>query len=277
MSEDERLVAARTAAREGGAVAGRAFRTGLDVEYKTGKTDTVTVADREAQRRVLAVLAEHFPEEPVVGEEEDAPKAVPESGPAWIVDPIDGTNNFVREIPVWGTAVARVEDGEPVLGVTELPALDDEFVAGPSTGDATSGMTRNGEPVTVSDRDDPESCHVSVLMWWAMDDRAEYAAVLRAAVERFGDVRRLGSAQATLATVAAGGLDGGFTTVVPPAWDTVAGVHMIRRAGGRATDVHGERWAPGADGLVVSNGEIHDDLIAAARDALDPADGAENR
>jgi len=78
----------------------------------------VTEADRAAQRTVIESIRETFPDDAIVGEEEDERKTVPETGAAWVIDPIDGTSNYVRDIRVWGTAVAAVVDGEPVAAAT---------------------------------------------------------------------------------------------------------------------------------------------------------------
>jgi len=261
MDEDAqtRAEAALRAARAGATVAEEGFRGDLEVELKGDKTDVVTAADREAQRTVIGSIRDAYPDDAVVGEEEDALKAVPEEGPTWVVDPIDGTNNFVRGTRTWTTSVAAVRDGEPVAAANVAPALGDTYAVG------GGGPTRNGEPVSVTDRADPETCTVCPTFWWAFDRRDEYAAACREAVERFGDIRRVGSAQLTLSMVAAGELDGAFTNLHTNPWDTVAGVHMVRAAGGTVTDLHGERWRHDSEGLVASNGGVHEELLAATR------------
>ncbi|MFC6766991.1 inositol monophosphatase family protein, partial [Natrinema soli] len=145
---DRAAVAAR-AAGEGAAVAADSFRTDLAVEEKNGKTDVVTQVDRDAQETVIGTIREAYPDDPIVGEEEDALKEVPETGPAWIVDPNDGTNNYVDGIRAFGTAVAAVVDGEPVGAAFDCPALSDTYRVGPE------GASRNGEPLSVSDCADP--------------------------------------------------------------------------------------------------------------------------
>ncbi|WP_331233868.1 inositol monophosphatase family protein [Natronorarus salvus] len=256
-----RVAVAERAARAGGDVALSRFRRGIDVETKGEKTDVVTEADRRAQQRVIEVLTESFPDDAIVGEEEGALKEVPEGGAAWIVDPIDGTNNFVREIPVWATSVAAVIDGEPVAAANVMPALGDRYVGART-------VRRNGVETSVSDRTDPERCTVVPTMWWDRDHRAEYTAAAGAIVERFGDMRRFGCAQAALSHVADGGIDGLFYEGYANPWDTVAGVHLVRRAGGRVTDVHGERWRHDSEGIVASNGAVHDEVLEAARAPL---------
>ncbi|WP_353634069.1 inositol monophosphatase [Halobacterium sp. NMX12-1] len=259
MNEDRASVAER-AALAGSEVAFEAFRTGIDVETKSGKTDVVTQADRDAQRRVIEVIRETHPEDAIVGEEEDELKAVPDTGAAWVVDPIDGTNNFVRDTQIWATSVAAVKDGETLAAANVLPALGDTYLAG--DGD----VTRNGEAVTVSEKTDPETFAVAPTIWWDFDARDEYARACEAIVTRFADLRRYGCAQAVLSMVASGQLEGALTNVTVNAWDSVAGVHLVRQAGGVVTDVHGDRWEPGCEGLVASNGEAHDVVLEAAQE-----------
>ncbi|MFB6244345.1 MAG: inositol monophosphatase [Halobaculum sp.] len=258
--EQSRQTVALAAARAGAAVAGEQFRSGIRVETKGSETDVVTAADREAQRRVVETIAEAYPEETVVGEEGDLRKDVPTTGPAWIVDPIDGTNNFVREIGEFTTAVAAVVDGEPVAAANVLPAYDETFRAGPSS------VERNGTAVAVSDVSDPALGCVVPTVWWPPERRDEYARACTAIVERFADLRRFGSAQAALARVAAGSVEGVITNVDCNPWDTVAGVHLVRVAGGRVTNLDGDRWVVGDRGLVASNGHLHEDVLAAARE-----------
>ncbi|WP_277553090.1 inositol monophosphatase family protein [Halobaculum limi] len=262
-----RVDVAEQAARAGATVAGDHFRRGIDVERKGGKTNVVTEADRESQRRVIAEIRETFPDDAVVGEEEDELKAVPDEGAAWVIDPIDGTNNYVRDIRAFATAVAAVVDGEPVASAIALPAMDDVYVADAET------VYRNGTEVSVSDRTDPETGAATPTVWWDFDARDEYATACAEIVERFGDMRRFGSAQVTLAMIAEGALDATITNVACNPWDTVAGVHMVRNAGGTVTDLDGDRWRHDSTGLVVSNGSLHDEALAAARAIRAVADG----
>jgi myo-inositol-1(or 4)-monophosphatase len=277
-----RAAVAERAAHAGAEVATATFRSDIEVETKSGKTDVVTQADRDAQERVIETIRETHPEDAIVGEEsveprstddpavsdpgaEDALKAVPDDGPAWVIDPIDGTNNYVKSLRVWGTAVAAVVDGEPVAAATVCPALGDVWTA-----DA-DGASRNGNPVSTSSETDPERCTVAPTVWWGFDRRDEYAAACREVVERFADMRRFGCAQATLAMVADGSLDATITNIDANPWDTVGGVHLVRQAGGTVTDLHGEPWRHDSTGLVASNGEagIHEEALAATRAIAD--------
>ncbi|GAB3037563.1 inositol monophosphatase family protein [Natronobiforma cellulositropha] len=255
-----RAMVATRAANAGAEIALERFRTDHDVDTKAGKTDVVTQADRDAQAAVVAVIREAFPDDPIVGEEDDELKVVPETGPAWIVDPIDGTSNYVRGSRTFCTAVAAVIDGEPVASTTVFPALSDTYHAGPD------GAFLNDEALAVSDRSDPETCIVCPTMWWDHGRRDEFTAATSAILERFADLHRSGCGQASLSRVAAGIYDGTITNLTPDPWDSVAGVRQIRDAGGTVTDLEGERWRHDSHGLVASNGRIHDLLLEAARE-----------
>lgn len=256
---DRRAAVTLRAAEAGADVARERFRSALEVERKDGKVDVVTQVDRDAQEAVSAELASAFPDEPIVGEEGDARKAVPPSGPAWIVDPIDGTRNYVAGARAFATAVAAVEDGEPTAAAIVCPALSDTYRL------VADEAVRNGGPLSVSACVDPEAATVCPTLWWDYDRRDRYAAVTRELVTRFGDVRRFGSAQLELAMVAAGALDGAVTDMSANPWDTVAGVALVRAAGGVVTDLEGDRWRHDSTGLVASNGDLHEDLLASAR------------
>lgn len=275
--EHHRAAIAERAARSGGVVAREAFRGELRVETKANKNDFVTAADRDAQQQAVATIREEFPDDGFVCEEElvhlvgpesgdGGPSAldeVPESGTAWVIDPIDGTANFVRGNTTWATSVAATVDGSVVGSATYLPATGDLYAAGPES------VTRDGNTIRVSDRSDPETFAVVPVGWWDRDDRSEFGALCSAIVDRFGDMRRIGSFQATLGLIADGGLDGAICTTPTYVWDTLAGVHMVREAGGAVTDLDGEPWTRDADVMVASNGAAHDALLAAAEETLD--------
>jgi myo-inositol-1(or 4)-monophosphatase len=272
-----RAALAERAARAGGVVARQEFRGDLAVETKANKNDIVTETDRDAQAQVVATVREEFPDDLFLCEEDldtrsgpetaETPPTgvdhVPDQGSAWVVDPIDGTTNFVRGLRTWATSVAALSDGETVGAATYMPSMGDLYSAGPES------ATRDGATLSVSDRTDPETFVVTPVGWWDMDDRGEFGRLCSAVVERFGDMRRIGSFQATLAFVADGALDGAVGTTRTNPWDTLAGVHMVRQAGGTVTDLDGERWRHDSVGLVASNGEAHDDLVAAANAALE--------
>jgi len=270
-----RAAVAERAARAGGVVAREQFRGTLSVESKANKNDLVTETDRDAQRQVVATIREAFPDDGFLCEEDlsivagpeadrdaEAVDSVPESGAAWVIDPIDGTANYVRGMRLWATSVCAVVDGDPVASATYLPSYGDLYAVGPES------ATRDGSALSVSDWTDPETFAVAPVGWWDREDRAEFGRLCGAVGDRFGDIRRLGSFQATLAHVADGALEGLVCTRPMNPWDTLAGVHMVRRAGGTVTDLDGEPWSPDSDSVVASNGEAHEALVAAGNEAL---------
>jgi myo-inositol-1(or 4)-monophosphatase len=271
MDVTHRAAVAERAARAGGIVARESFRQEITVETKSDKTDVVTAADRDAQQQVVATVRQEFPDDAFVCEEEvallgevDRRASVPERGPVWVVDPIDGTANYVRGLRYWATVVAALVDGEPVGVATYLPAQEDIYTAGPES------ATHNGNPLRVSDRSDPETFAVGAIGRWPRRDGTASYDVLGA---RFGDLRRVGSMQATLALVAGGSLDGAVTPGSPHPWDAVAGAHLIERAGGTVTDLSGEPWRHDSEGLVASNGQAHGQLLDGVREAVAAAEG----
>lgn len=250
---------AHRSATEGAEVAHGLFRTELDVETKDSKMDFVTRADRETQRRVIEVIRGEYPEATVVGEEEDELKAVPADGNAWVIDPIDGTTNFVNGVQLWTTTVAVVREGETVAAATVAPELGDTYAANPD------GATLNGEPISVSDETDPERFTVAPILRYGSDRDREFGDLLRELILRFGDLRRFGCAQVTLGMVACGSLDAAVSTQPNPnPWDSIAGVYLVERAGGTVTDIRGEPWTPDSEGLVASNGASHDEVVERA-------------
>ena len=270
-----RAAVAERAARAGGVVAREQFRGDLSVESKANKNDLVTETDRDAQRQVVATILEEFPSDRFLCEEDlstragpeadyepEAVDSIPNSGSVWVIDPIDGTANYVRGMRLWGTAVSAVVDGEPVASVTYLPSYGDLYAVGPES------ATRDGTELSVSGRTDPETFAVAPVGWWDRDERDEFGRLCSAVGDRFGDIRRLGSFQATLAHVADGALEGLVCTRPMAPWDTLAGVHMVRQAGGTVTDLDGEPWTHDSDAVVASNGEAHEALVAAGNEAL---------
>lgn len=247
-------------AEVGAATAEASFRTELDIDRKDGKTDVVTKADRDAQQAVIDRIEETFPEDTVYGEEEGTATEIPESGRVWIIDPIDGTANYVRGNRRWATSVACLVDGKPVSSANVLPVMGDTYVG------SEDGVFRNDEAVSVSERSDPDLFQVVPTIWWEFDRRDEYAAATGGIVRNFGDIRRIGSAQAALSMLAAGSIDGVITNVETNPWDTIAGTAMVEWAGGTVTDLEGGPWSYDSRGLVASNGQAHDVVLETAQE-----------
>ena len=267
-----RVAVAERAARAGGAVARQAFRGELSIDTKRDKNDLVTESDRDAQRQVVSTVQAEFPTDAIVGEEDATPlgqpdedvdilSTLPDTGDVWVVDPIDGTANFARGNRTWSTAIAAVTDGDIVAGAVYLPATEDLYAAGDQTG------TRNGNSLAVSDRSDPETFAAAPVGHFERGTGDELGAIAEAVVDHLGDLRRIGSMQSTLAFVASGELDAAVSTYTPDPWDSLAGIHLIRSAGGTVTDLAGEHWSPDSEGIVASNGQAHETVCEVARAA----------
>jgi len=270
-----RAALAERAARAGGVVARKMFRETLAVDTKANKNDVVTETDRDAQAQVVATVREEFSDDPFLCEEElvsrsgpesvesepTAVDAVPETGTAWVVDPIDGTANFVRGLRTWTTSVAAIADGEAVGAATYMPSMGDLYASGPDS------ATRDGTTLSVSDRTDPETFVAAPVGRFDRGSGDDLGAVSAAIVDRLADVRRIGSMQATLAAVASGELDATFSTYSPYPWDSLAGIHLVRQAGGTVTGLDGEPWTFESDAVVASNGAAHEAVCEVARAA----------
>lgn len=254
-----RSTVSRIAAQAGGDVAHQHFRADVSVNTKKNKVDYVTRADYLSQEKIAEEIQSRYQDEAFVSEEKDALKSVPDDGPAWVVDPIDGTFNFVRGLPMWAVSVACVIDGDSVAAANRLPALDTTFVAG------TNGTTRDDEPVHTSENTDPETFAVGIIDWWDFDQGGGSTGLVNGLTQRYGDVRRSGASQFTLTMVAAGSLDIAVSTNPSP-WNNIAGIHLIRQAGGVVTDLDGRPWHHDCDGFVASNGHAHESVIDAIQD-----------
>jgi len=246
---DRRLEVAIAAAKAAGQVALRYFRTELQVERKSDMSP-VTIADREAEQRAIAVLREAFPQHGILGEESGAQGG---AGPKWIIDPIDGTKSFIRGIPFFATLIALEEEGEITTGAVYAPALDDLLYAQRGQG----AFDRQGR-LQVSRVD---SVRRSMLVFGG-------AGVLRSsgywpAYERLVDAsgrQRAYGDYFGYTFIARGQAEAMIDVDLKP-WDLAALKIIIEEAGGRFTDFSG-RATPYGGSAIASNGLVHDEIRA---------------
>jgi myo-inositol-1(or 4)-monophosphatase len=196
----------------------------LAVRTKSSATDLVTDADHAAEEAILAVLRAARPEDAVLSEESGATPGT--SGLRWLVDPLDGTTNFVWARGDWAVSIA-CEDAEGLVAACVLDPVRDELF----TAARGAGTTLNGRAVQVSAADDLGLALVATGFGYEAAFRREQALLLVDVIEAVRDVRRLGSAALDLAWVACGRLDGYYEVVAP--WDRAAGELLVREAGGR--------------------------------------------
>jgi len=233
----------------------------LGVSSKSNDLDLVTRADYESERRWVSFIREHFPEDGIVTEEGGASEAEGsrEARFRWVVDPIDGTVNYAHGIPFWCVSVGLLSGDERVGGIVSAPALGERFRARRG-----GGATLNGRACAVNALQPLRAGVVGTGFPYDRDKRAE--PIARAAanmLRQAGGLRRLGSAALDACYVAAGRFSGYYEMALK-AWDTAASTLIAEEAGARVTDFEG---APhrifDSSGVVVSNGLVHDELIAA--------------
>ncbi|MCS6895828.1 MAG: inositol monophosphatase [Bacteroidia bacterium] len=221
------------AIREVGAYLHREFKqfSRSRTEYKTAR-DPVSYADRQAEAILQAHCARLLPEAGFILEESGGSDH--EKDLLWVIDPLDGTKNFVHGIPLFGISVALLHHRRPILGVVYAVPQDEIFWA-IRGGGAYCGEER----LYVSETDDPDKLLVVTGFMYREPERAErYFHALNEIMRRFGGLRRLGSAALDLAYVAAGRLDVFFEMDLNP-WDVAAGALLVAEAGGVVTDFSG--------------------------------------
>ena len=263
MWEGDVWVAVR-AARAGADVVKAGFFEPLDTELK-GAVDPVTQIDRQAEEAIRSVISSHFPDDDFLGEEGGGHPW--DSKRVWIVDPLDGTVNFVRRIPQVAVSVALWQEGHPQVGVVIDVARNDEFVAV-----AGEGATMNEQPIRVSETLRLEDALlVTGFPYDRREHAAEYLEVVEVAIRRARGIRRLGAAALDLAWVACGRFDGywehGGRYGIQP-WDVAAGMLLVSEAGGRFTDHTGQPYRLESAAHVASNGKIHEELRAIVAETL---------
>ncbi len=226
---DRRLRTAAAITRDAGKLALDHFhrRDRLEIEHK-GLQDLVSLADRETEDVIREGLQRSFPDDAIIGEE-GGTEAAAADGPLWIIDPIDGTMNFLRGVPYWSVAVALVVDRKLTIGITYDPVHDELFTA--SRG---NGAFRNGQPIRVSETDDPKQAVIGATFSFKMSIDA-YGKLLQAVLSAGADHRRLGSTALMMAHVADGRLDA-CATLLCNSWDVIGGLMLVEEAGGVASD-----------------------------------------
>ncbi len=239
------------AARVGGAIIAEHFGSPTEPDYK-GKFDPVTAVDRESEMAVLAILRDHLPNDAVMAEESGGTR---HDARHWIVDPLDGTVNFVHGIPHVSVSIALYDGDKGLVGVVYDPLRDEMFTA--ADGD---GTRLNGHVISVSTTNDLERAVVATGFPYDHDTKAdELSIVMREVLRRVNGIRRFGSAALDLAWVAAGRFDAYWELGIAP-WDGAAGEILVREAGGIVTDPLGRESTPMMGLVVATNGHLHHSL-----------------
>jgi myo-inositol-1(or 4)-monophosphatase len=219
---------------------------------KSSETDLVSDADREAERAIVELLTAERPDDGLLAEEGSHSEA--ENGRRWVVDPLDGTVNFLYGFPAWGVSVALEDPDGVAAGVVLDPLRDECFAAARGR-----GARLNGEPIRVRDRRELGRALVATGFSYEPVRRAEQAGVVRRLLPRVRDLRRAGAAALDLSWLAAGRVDAYYERGLNP-WDWAAGRVLIEEAGGAVAQLPGR--PPGL--VAAATPELLEALAAAA-------------
>ncbi len=255
------LEAALGTARRAGAILMDKFQR-LERVEKKGMVDLVTEADLASEKAIVSTLRQAFPEHTIVAEEGDYPDGSlrdDQSTPSphhWVIDPLDGTTNYVHGLPIFAVSIGYQLEGETVVGVVINPARGEEFVAVKGR-----GATLNGLPIRVSPVDTLQNS-LLVTGFPYSHDEVFYRSfdLYRELSDRCQGVRRLGAAALDFCYVAAGRFDA-FYEANLKTWDLCAGDLICREAGGRTSDWFGGPMPPDGRRILASNGRIHEEVL----------------
>ncbi len=249
---------ATAAARAAGEIVAAGFGTHRTTDYKA-RNDPVTEVDRAAEAAITRIISEARPDDGIVGEE-----GTSRAGErTWLIDPLDGTVNFVHGLPQVSVSIGLYRGRDPLLGVVYDPLRDELFAA--VTG---GGATLNGKSIRVSTTTDPaRALVVTGFPYDHHEHAAAYVATIEALLRKVNGIRRLGSAALDICYIAAGRIDAGWEYELKP-WDIAAGLPILLEAGGRVTTPSGRVMTPYDRHIVSSNGALHEMLRSVVEETM---------
>lgn len=255
------LSVAESLAREAGKICLDLQNNLGDVKYKTVK-DVVTIADVTSEKLIVDGLRKAFPTHSIRTEEAGVIEGS-DSRYRWIIDPVDGTVNFSRGIPLWGISIALHFEGKPLVAVVNLPKLGEMFTAARG-----QGAFMNGKPIHVSDESNPTHAIVSngdFNVGEASKINSQNSKNFAAEAVAFERVKCFGSAVIEGCFTACGRLDCFVMTMSYP-WDIAAIALLVEEAGGKSTHIDGsEMQFVDAEQVIFSNGLLHETLVEVLR------------
>jgi len=253
------LTVAIQAAREAGLYLKESVGKVRSIEIKKGEErNLVSEIDKTSEAMIIRILKSSFPSHAILAEESGAADTAAEY--RWVIDPLDGTTNFLHGLPIFCVTIGLEFKGEIVAGVVYDPNRDEIFTA-----EKGSGSFLNGQRLGVTSTEEMIRSLLVTGFPYNIADNPQHA------VERFvgflmaaRGVRRLGSAALDLCYVAAGRFDGFWEVYLHP-WDMAAGMLMVTEAGGTVTDFSGAPMSIYRKDIAASNGRIHDQLLKILR------------
>jgi myo-inositol-1(or 4)-monophosphatase len=250
------------AARTAGELLLERFRRGQtgSIESK-GLHDYVTAVDREAEGMIVGFLSERYPDHAVMAEEGSPGKAG--GGFRWIIDPLDGTTNFIHGVPVFSVSIALEDEHGLLAGAIYDPTRDEMFHAGRG-----AGAVLNGDAISCSSHATLDRTVLATGFPFRSFAKIDgYLAAFRRFMQSTSGIRRAGSAALDLAYTACGRYDGFWETGLSP-WDMAAGALLVREAGGTVTDFDGGEDFLEAGEIVASGKAIHAAMLRITREHL---------
>jgi len=252
-------------AQEAGELVARDFPMGaMDQVGFKGSVNPVTATDAAAERLIRQRLRDAYPRHRILAEEGGGDAWREPGPPIWLVDPLDGTNNFAHGFPQVGVSLALVQEQQPVLGIVHDPLRGETFTAVEG-----SGANLDGQPIHVTEVDDLADAFLATgFPYDRRTARDNNVQRLDHFVRRSQGVRRAGAAVLDLCYVACGRFDGFWEIRLHP-WDVAAGVLIVREAGGCATDFAGTPDCVSGRQIVASNGCIHGQMLQVIAEGAD--------
>ena len=246
---------AEFAARAGGDVLRGFFDNGVAVREKAA-ADLVSDADLEAEQVIAQAIRAQYPDHAILGEE--TLDGAIDAEHLWIVDPLDGTTNFVHHIPHFAVSIAYYRRGAPECGVIWNPIRRDLFTAARG-----KGAWHNGQPAAVTPATTMSEVLIAVGFYYDRGAMMEstLAALADCFREQIRGIRRMGTASLDLCQVGTGSFGAFFEYELSP-WDFAAGRLFVEEAGGRVTTGRGEALPLGKTSLCASNGALHERMLA---------------
>jgi myo-inositol-1(or 4)-monophosphatase len=219
----------------------------------------VTKFDLESEEIIIGGIKKKYPSHNILSEEAGLIKTG--ASYTWIVDPLDGTANFIKKNPFFSISIALTRKNELILGIVYAPALNEIFIA-----EKGKGAFLNNTPISVSETEELSGSYI-VSCEGSDRDIVRSAKLFRKIRPVVLDMRKLGSAAIEAAWIACGRAEAYVVTKINP-WDIAAGVILIKEACGKVTDFKGRSWNLNKSDLILSNGKINKQLVAKLKEAL---------
>ncbi len=221
------------------------------IKEKSNKS-LVAEADLAANKEILKLIKKNFPKHSILSEETGFKNN--NSDFKWIIDPLDGTHNFLHEIPIFGTSIALEYKNNVVLGVLNFPFLKIIAVA-----EKGKGAFLNGRKLKVSWKKGIR--HAFILFEFSYSEREKKIKFLQQLVNKTVDVRNFGSAIYNFLLISSGKADG-YVILSTNEWDVAAGFLIVEESGGKITDLNGKKYSMSHNKFIVSNNKIHKELLS---------------